>query len=152
MAKKKKTSQKNSSKALKDSSSIQKEEPLFVGLSEPENVQRHILESTKESLVVLKKLEEIKELRKQKLQSIDVLNSLTSEIKSLLLKLKKKVPKKVSRPAPQKAESNSDIKTEVLRATKSKPQNKPVSKPNKPLTELEKLELELQAIENRLKR
>lgn len=137
----KKTSRKEKKKQV-----AKKEEPLFVGLPEAENIQRHILESTKESLIVLKKLEEIKDLRKQKMQSVDVLASLMSEIKSLNIKLKKKIPTKIAKQL--LSEQNTDTKEKVVITKKAVA--KPV--PNKPQTELEKLEAELASIETRLKR
>lgn len=142
---------KKTSRKKKSTKVVKKEQPLFVGLTESDNVKRHVLESTKESLLILKKLEEIKDLRKQKLESVDVLASLMSEIKSLILKLKKKIPTKVAKQvlATQKEELQAREKVAV---GKVKPELTKKKIVRKPLTELEKLEAELAEIESKLQR
>lgn len=143
----KKTSRKGKKQVVK------KEEPLFVGLSESDNIQRHVLQCSKESLLVLKKLEEIKKLRKQKMESITVLASLMNEIKSLNLKLKKKIPAKVARQVLATQKEDLEAKEQAMvKPKKPEPKSKKVTKLRKEMTELEKLEAELAAIENRLQK
>lgn len=139
---------KKTTKKKKTKEVAKKEEPLFIRLPEPENIQRHILESTRESLLILKKLEELKKIRLQKMESVDVLASLIAEIKSLIIKLKKKIPIQVTKKLIKEEKTSIYQKEEKIKNEDIQS----MTKPKKPSSELEKLEAELSAIESRLKR
>lgn len=117
----------------------EKEDPLYVGISNPSNIRRNVLESSKDLLGVLKQMEKIKEIRAEKRKNIDALQTAIREIKSLLLKVKKRLPSvsnKVQMP-------EAPVKLAV-------PTPKPTKKKEK--TEIEKLESELAYIESKLRK
>ena len=128
---------------------MQKEEQMFyVGIKEPVELRKAILESIKGVLQSLKKYEELRPIREEKIRLVLQLKGEIREINNLVTKLKTELPKTevgiLQKEAPEampKAESESKKK-----AVKT---IKPAPKKEIP-TELEKLEAELSSIESKL--
>jgi len=119
----------------------EKEDAYFVGLEEPNELRRTILESTRDIVDVLKKFEEFKSVRDEKTKEIEKLRSDMRGISRLIVKLKAELPKTKLRMKLYKHEKV--VKRKVLTGEKK------VKK--KELTELDKLESELGEIEGKLK-
>lgn len=109
------------------------QELFFVRVSNPSNLRRNILESSKEIIESLKRYENLKLIRKEKSENISKLKGDVKEIISLISKLKSKLPK-------------VDIKEEKEAIVPNKKDFKKEAK----TTELEKLESELRNIEGKL--
>ena len=115
-----------------------KEEVVFVSIEGPSALRRNILESSKETIESLKKYEDLKAVRKEKIQNIMKFKEDAKEIIKLIDKLKSTLPKthiKVPEEKPVIEEKKEEIK--------------PVPKPL-PTTEIEKLQYELDDIESKL--
>jgi len=70
-----------------------KENPLYVGIQDPVEVRRTILESSKGVLKNLQLYEDIKNIQTQRLKIEVILNGQLKEIKSLIRKTRLKFPK-----------------------------------------------------------
>jgi len=116
-----------------------KEESYFVGVSDPIEVRRNILESSKNMIHVLQKYERFKTLREKKIENITRLNQTIKEINTLISKLKAELPKPPKRKKAFKEEKEEEVK--------GKPTER---KPTKEKSELEKLEEELNKVEEKL--
>ena len=114
---------------------------LFVGVKEPVELRRTLLESTKEVIECLQKFEKFKSLRGEKLRQIEQLKNDVKEINKLVAKLKSELPKvslKLEEEKPKADKKVKGIKKEIK------------VKKKKELDELEKLESELDLIEEKL--
>ena len=119
----------------------EKEELFFVGISEAMPLIREILLSTKNSIYFLKKNEELKELRINKIEKIMQFKEGIKEINALMNKLREKLPK-----------ANVRVKEKpVIREYTQKKREVKKEMPKR-ISELEKLEMELGDIEKKLGR
>ena len=127
----------------------EKEGLFFVEVRDPNNVKRNIFESLRDIVQSLQKFERFKQLRNQKVDSIDKLRKDLREINKLVSDLKIKLPearlreaklKPVLREAPKRKES-----------AKKQYKREAVEMGDKPANDLQKLESELSAIEEKLK-
>ncbi len=128
----------------------EEESVFYVGIKDPIELRRSILESSKEMLQYLQRAERFKDVRKEKTEKIAELRETMKEIKSLSKKLKVLLPKTGLRAkSPPKATPKK--KGKKVKAKKAAPKEVPVEveKP-KEMNELEKLESELGEIEGRL--
>jgi multidrug efflux pump subunit AcrA (membrane-fusion protein) len=129
----------------------EKEESVFyVGIKDPIEIRRSLLESAKEMLQYLQRAEKFKEVRREKEVQISKLKETVQEIQSLVRKLKSELPKAGLRAVPPHEEHKKKAvkkKTKAVKEEKAAPVK--VEKP-KEMTELEKLEAELGEIEGRL--
>ncbi len=123
----------------------QSNELFFVQVKEPNEVRRNILETLKEIVEVLKRFEKFKHIRHEKLEKINHLRVLIKQANKMLGDLKIKLPQ-------------TNLRATVTRETKPKVHHKKKKKakaeekaPKKDVTELDKLEAELNAIESKLK-
>lgn len=126
------------------------EEILFVEVREPSEVRRNILESLKNIVEALQRFEKFKHLRREKINRI---NKLSNELKGMnrtLSDLKNAIPETKLR--------EIKIKSVLKEEKEGKPKKKKHSRRHKdaeekqrPLTEVERLESELGAIEEKLK-
>ncbi len=113
------------------------EEVFFVGLNNPEEIRRDILESTKDIIAVLRTYENFKKVRAEKAQNVSHLKVIVKELDVLIVRLKHELPKTRLRE----------------KETSAKPAAQSVSKQvrqEKKMTEMEKLEMELAEIEHKL--
>ncbi len=132
-----------------------KDEPVYVGIEHPAEVRRALLESSKSLIKILQKSERLRENKRQKQQLIMQLKETMREITQLVSQLKSQMPKvrisslpkrRAAKPVTHEREENQPEKQKETRTT-SLPKPKPVH-----FTESQKLEKELQDIEEKLKR
>lgn len=116
------------------------EEILFVGIKDPDEVKRAILESSRGTIESLERYERFKLIRAKKIAEITRLKGTINEINRLILRLKSELPKP-KLPEPEKGKKAKAIK---------KPKTQPNLAPKKEFTELEKLESELSEIDKKL--
>lgn len=149
---------------------VKEEDVFFVGVEDPIELRRSILESSKDLLQYLQRFEKFKEVRMEKQEQLLKLSAVGEEIRKLVRKLKAELPKTRIRARLHKHEEamkkkaaaeKRKKKAKVAKKAKKKvkkapPRPKPAVKPAapapKPMTDLEKLEAELGAIESRLTR
>ena len=120
----------------------QTSEPFFVQIKEPFEVKRNILETLKDILQLLQQFEKFKQLRHEKLKKIQKLRSLIRDTNKILGILKSKLPQtsfKLTVPKPAQKQAKKGV------ARKKENTHK------KHKTELDRLEAELNAIEEKLK-
>ncbi len=126
----------------------QNNELFFVQVKEPNDVRRDILEALKEIVEVLQRFEKFKGIRQEKMEKIHTLRGLLKDANKILGNLKIKLPQ-------------TNLRATVIKEHQAQPKKEPHKKiktaraeekaPKKELTEIEKLETELSAIESRLK-
>jgi len=114
------------------------EEILFVGIKDPSEVRKAILESSRGIIVSLERYEKFKSTRTKRIAEITRLKGTLKEINKLILRLKSELPK-IKLPEPKK-------KVKLVK----KPKAEPRLAPKKEFTELEKLESELDEINKKL--
>lgn len=87
-----------------------KEDFFYVGIKEPVELRRSLLESSKLVIQNLQKYEKIRGIREEKLKQTEELKNLLAEIKRLNNKLKAAFPRMVPReiPAEKKAKKEPD--------------------------------------------
>lgn len=143
----------------------------FVGVTEPIEMRKNILEGSRMLIHALQRYERYKQIRHKKLEAINRLNQITREIGILLTKLKNEMPKVPAKKAkPLKIETGmpklvvkkgKEVKKTSAPIQKQAPKvevkpapvvimaPKPIEKPK--LSELERLQQELDGIEGQLK-
>lgn len=130
------------------------EELLFVGISDPIELRRSVLESSKDLLHYLSRYEKFKKVRNEKAAYVAQLNDVTAEIKKLVNKLRTALPRTKLRVQLHKREEKmAKADAEKVKARKKVEKQAtlaPMPKKKGPMTDLEKLEAELSAIEGRL--
>jgi len=129
-----------------------KESVFYVGMKDPIEIRRSVLESSKEALQYLQRFERFKEVRKEKAEQRAKLREIVSEINGLVRKLKAALPEtglrgKIS-PKLHKEEQKKEKKPKE--AAEKRAASKIESEKPKEMSELEKLEAELGEIEKRL--
>lgn len=112
-------------------------EIYYIGIKDPVELRRNLLETSKHLIQFLKRQEEIKELRTGKAQLIIQLKEETEDITKLMMKLRRSLPK-------------TKIRAAALDEKKEPAEKTATVKSGKDATELDKLESELVEIENRL--
>ncbi|MCK4670385.1 MAG: hypothetical protein KAT43_04210 [Nanoarchaeota archaeon] len=120
-------------KAVKTAPITKEGEVFFVGIKDPIEIKRDLLESTKDSITIIKTYENIKSLRIEKVKQMLVLQKLIKELNALTNKLKRALPETRVREKPK-------ISSRALKK----------EEPSRKLTEFEKLEVELSSIEEKL--
>ena len=123
----------------------QKQEPFYVGIKDPAEIRRTVLEITRDVVQHLQRAERFKAVRKEKLEQINKLKGLIKDIAKQVTQLKTILPKTKLRAGSGK---KPQIKP-VFRIPEVEEAPVKVEKP-RPSTELEKLEAELGEIESRL--
>ena len=125
---------------------------FFVQLKEPNQVRRNILETLKSILEILQKFEKFKQIRHQKLENINKLRASLRETNKMFGTLKLKMPQ-INLRIP--VEKKPPVQTKEGQIKEKQPEKKkvvlPLKKPKREMTEVDKLESELNAIESRLK-
>ncbi|MFH1053317.1 MAG: hypothetical protein V1740_02760 [Candidatus Woesearchaeota archaeon] len=69
------------------------EEMFFVGIPNPNEIRRYLLESSKSMIQSLKKYEELKKIREEKVLQMNKFNQIMKQIDLLNKRLKKEFPK-----------------------------------------------------------
>ncbi|MFH1133990.1 MAG: hypothetical protein V1735_05870 [Nanoarchaeota archaeon] len=72
---------------------MEKVDTLFIGIRDPQEVRRDILESTRSLIMMLKRFDEQKKLHEEKLQKLNELKALSREVDRLTVKLRVQLPK-----------------------------------------------------------
>ena len=129
----------------------QSSELFFVEVKEPEEVRKHILETLKDILQVLQKFEKFRQLRHKKIESIHKLSGLIKDANKMLGTLKGKLPQTNLRASAVKDTARQPKKAHHKKGKKKSVEEKQEKAPKKEVTELDKLESELNAIESKLK-
>lgn len=122
-----------------------KEEPYFIGLSDPVELRKHILEPTREVIQFLQSYEQFKKTKQEKTQAILQLKDDLKQIKVGVNTLRRLLPK--SKIKAEKAYRK--VKEEIKKEQKI-PERVEVRKPIAVPTELASLEKELSEIEKKL--
>ena len=123
-------------------------ELFFVEIADPSEVRKNLLESLREILEVLHRFEKFKHMRHEKLERIHKLRLSLRQANKLMTLLKSKFPQTNLKPTTMKSTVQRPAKKDDGKKQGAKPEEKPKKKP---MTELEKLESELSAIEDKLK-
>ena len=109
-----------------------KENIFYVGVKDPIELRKSLLESSRDIIKSLQKHESFKEIREEKTEQIIKLKNVMSDIEKLNKRLKAELPKIELR-----------AKEEISKKYKK-------IKPSKNISEIEKLEKELDFIESKL--
>lgn len=129
-----------------------KDEVLYVGLQDPIEMRRTILEATKDAVEMLQNYEKFRAVREEKVKTVTQLQEQIVELTRLINKLKLELPKVDVRIKVNKEQEM--IEAEKRTAKKSnmpkKKAVKEIPKKTKELSDLEKLEAELASIEQKL--
>ena len=116
---------------------------FFVEVRESDEIRRDVLESIKEIVKNLQRFENFKEIRKKKIESINILEKAISEVSKIIPDLKKSLPGVKIRAVGKRKSRRKKV------ITKGKKTPEEIAK-RKPVTELQKLESDLSEIENKL--
>ena len=119
----------------------QNKEVYYVNIAEPEDTRREILSNAKSMIIVLKKIEKLKTIRKEKIELQNNLRNIMKEIETLFSKLKSVLPEHEAKYLPDKKKEQKQEQPE---------EKKPSTKKKKKTTEIDRLEKELKDIENKL--
>ncbi len=121
-------------------------ELFYVDVKDPNEVRRYILETLKEILEVLQRFEKFRSIRHEKFEKIQRIRTMLKEANRMMGTVKAKLPQ-----TNLKANIARQAPSSKVRNTKDKKGKSPEKRPVREKTELEKLESELGAIENKLK-
>ena len=123
-----------------------------VRLREPYELRRNILETLRELLELLQRCEKFKQIRHEKVERIRKLVTLMKETNKLMGRLKVKLPQTnlkgiVLRETPVKTQKPYDKKNKKGKSVEEKTEKVP----KREMTEIDRLESELKAIEGKLR-
>ncbi|MBI2649779.1 hypothetical protein HYX04_00530 [Candidatus Woesearchaeota archaeon] len=128
----------------------QSSELFFVQVKKPNEVRRDILETLREIVETLHRFEKFRRIRHEKLEKIHHLGVLVKQANKMLGNLRLKLPQTNLRATVARAPSPPKVhhkKKKKIKAAGEKQQKVP----KKELTEVDRLEAELSAIESKLK-
>ena len=126
----------------------QSNELFFVQVKKPNEVRKDILETLREIVETLHRFEKFKRIRHEKLEKINKLRGLLRETNKVFGNLKSKLPQTNLR-ATLAREAPRQPKKHHRKSKKAKVAEEKM--PKKEMTEVNKLEAELTAIESKLK-
>lgn len=132
MAKKKSVKK---TRTIKNSS----EEPFFIGLNDPTELRKHLLEPTREVIQFLQSYEEFQRIKEEKNQAILTLKEDLKMISSEINKLRRFLPKGKLKIAKPSVNLKEETKPVLVKKVKPKAPN-----------DLDRLEKELGEIEDKL--
>jgi len=146
-----------------------KQDVFYVGIKDPIEIRRSLLESSKEIVQLMQDFERFKDMREQKYELKEQLRKDIIAIEAMMKRLRKFIPKTKLRvrlaqehkeldeaeeepPATSRRKSSKKKSSKALKSSKSKKAKKVKEqpKPKRALTELDKLEEELRKIEEKL--
>lgn len=126
-------------------------EIFFVGVKEPVEIRRNILEASREMILLLQMYEKFKLVREEKRREMEKLRGLVREIAVLASRIKRHLPKTDLRALPIEEIKKKDV---LPKKQKESVTNEDMKREEKTLTreitEIEKLEAELASIEKKL--
>ena len=123
----------------------------FVQVKDPGGVRKQILETLRQIFEMLRRFEKLKQLRHEKLEHINKLRSLFKDANKLLGTLKVKLPQTSLKATVIKEQVHSKKHHAKNRKAPKDMKEKPEAAPKKELSDAEKLEAQLNAIESKLK-
>ncbi len=133
---------------------------FFVQVRDPNEVRRNALEILKNILETLQRFEKFKHIRQEKLESMQKLRNFVKDVNKMMSDLRSKLPQTNLRAVDSRETPKKSKKVEIKKKKKTKaaeqrlPEKKPAQEqkqPKKEMTDLEKLEAQLGAIEGKLK-
>ena len=127
------------------------EQVFFVGLQRPVELRRIVLESSKQTISTMKRYENFKQIREQKKENIQQLKKNFHELNRLMNKFKSELPKAPLRNL-HEAKQNEEPKQEVEQQPKQQKKKAVKKVKTEDLSEIQKLESELNDIESKLKK
>ena len=122
---------------------------FYVGIKDPSDLRRALLESTKLLIRSLQKYEHFKSVREKKLETLNELKAAIRDINTLVAKLKTSLPKTKKGMIGEELKDLKKVAKPVKSHKKAKLKSVPEEK-EKEKTELEMLEEELRNIERKL--
>ena len=125
-----------------------KEKGFYVGISNPVDVRRNILETSKEIIHVLKRYENFHHIKEAKRAEMNKFRSMVDEINQLMLRLKTSLPPVRMEDLPRREAAETTRKAAEPVAVK---RAKAMQEGTAPSSELDRLEQELGKIEDKLK-
>ena len=126
-------------------------ELFFVQVKKPSEVRKDILETMREIVETLHRFEKFRHIRHKKLEKIHHLGVLVKQANKMLGNLRLKLPQTNLRATVVRAQSEpKNIHHKKKKKTKAA-EEKQEKMPKKELTEVDRLEAELSAIERKLK-
>ena len=130
----------------------QSNELFFVQVKKPNEVRKDILETLRKIVETLQKFEKFKHIRHEKLEKIRHLGVLLKQANKILGDLRLKLPQTNLRATAVREASSQPKKMHHNKKKKIQAaEEKSEKAPKKELTEIDKLEAELSAIESKLK-
>ncbi len=143
-------------KTRKEAKMQKREELLYVGIDEPVTLRRALLESSKSLVHLLKQQQSLKQLRASKHSKVEQLRGLVVQINELTAQAKQLMPQRegLNLPAEQEERKPKTAKAGKAIAVVSQPRRlmPRISAPTVHMeSHVDKLEKELQDIENKLK-
>ena len=139
-------------KKKKATTKVKEEDVYYVGISDPINLRRSILESSKVAIQFLKSYEMLKGIRTEKAELMIEFENEMKALNRLMTKLKSELPKTkfkeaIAKATPVHHEKKVISKNQALDHIKGKPVK---AKAPKKHNELDKLEAELSDIESKM--
>lgn len=134
----------------------EKPDVLYVGVQNPIEIRRTILEATKDVVEILQKYERFRAVREEKIKTVNSLREQVKEITKLVAKLKSELPKVDVRVRLHKEQEMVEAERKAAKQAGKPKKKAPAPKKEaappktKELSDLEKLEAELSAIEGKL--
>ena len=129
----------------------QNEELFFVQVKDPNQVRKYILETLREIVEILKSFEKFKQIRHEKLEQINRLRTLLKHTNKVMGNLKLKLPQTNLRAIVVKEQKHPKMHHKKGKKDKNAQDKATKAPPKKELTEVDKLEAELSAIEEKLR-
>lgn len=152
--KKRKTTRSSSKSVSK--SSTKSNEPYFIGLGDPVELRKNILEPTREVIQFLQSYEEFKKIKEEKTHTILILKDDLKELKLYINKLRRLLPRSKVKAEKTYTRIQKEIKEECSEPKFYQPASKSVVSKSAPKPipqthpELDSLEKELGDIEKKL--
>lgn len=126
----------------------EKAEVYYMGIPNPVEIRKNILESARDMVQFLQMFEKFRIIREEKKQASALLKKHVRELTTLTNKIKTMLPKTSLRTKSKKIEPEKIEKVETIEALKEAPQKSEL--PDIDVDDIEELETELRDIEDKL--
>jgi hypothetical protein len=126
-----------------------KEKGFYVGISNPIDVRRNLLETSKDIIQILKRYESLHRIKEEKRAEMNKFRSTVSEITQLMLRLKTSLPPVRIEDLPRREVTETTTRKPI--APMAVKRAKVSQESAAPGSELDRLEQELGKIEDKLK-
>jgi len=122
-----------------------KEKEFYVGIPNPIDVRRNILETSKEIIQVLKRYESFHHIKEAKKAEMNKFRAMVNDINQMMLRLKTSLPPVRIEDLPRKEPTETTVKPLSVKRIRAAPESAA------PSSELDRLEQELGKIEDKIK-